>query len=319
MALMIQNFIFSSQELFVRNSDSSKSSVSAPVFSMYSGSARFRFFGEKTGSQKREHAIAHTVGDEHFAGLGINGHTGGMDEIAVWPFDDAARGNVAIVGDVPHADKAGFTGLPRRRQVGVGRQIFAWHFERVRRVILVVDGRDEDSAERWIDRQLPGPHNSRVRAGNYALWRDVTVVRAVEDEKTGGAAGYAGSAGGNDAIVNGIDGDADDEKQTGFRSGDDAFGRRVAVGVSIEYEKAAAAGIGHNDFVVFLVHGERVRTDKFRSWSLDRADGRLGAGGSAVERQHSCAERDRNDDFVMRGIVGQAVHGAAQMRGLAFN
>jgi len=50
--------------------------------------------------------------------------------------------------------------------------------------------------------------------------------------------------------------------------------------------------------------------------SLDDANRRFRAIGATAEHQHGIGERDGNYDFVMRSIVGDAMHRSAQARRL---
>src|SRR5258705_6744962 len=118
----------------------------------YGTRAIFCFFGEKAGGQKSEQAISHAIGDEYFAGPRIDGYTGRMNQVAARALDNSSWRNVSIVINVPHAHKTWRAGVPGRRQVNVWSQIFPGHFKCVRRVILVIDCRDEDFSERRLNR-----------------------------------------------------------------------------------------------------------------------------------------------------------------------
>jgi hypothetical protein len=110
--------------------------------------------------------------------------------------------------------------------------------------------------------------------------------------------------------MNRIDSDANDKEQTGFWSGNNALWRNVAVGISRKDEKASTAGVGYDDLAILLIYSQGMRPDQARVRSLNRPYGRLFSNGSATKSQHGCPERDRHDDLVVSGIVGQAMHGS---------
>ena len=94
------------------------------------------------------------------------------------------------------------------------------------------------------------------------------------------------------------------------------LGRHVAVGTAIENQDAAAAGIPDDNFVVPLIDGNGVRPDHLRLGSLDHANGSFRPIGATAEHQYGIGERHRDHDFVMRGVVSDPMHRAAQARRL---
>src|ERR1700719_242539 len=227
------------------------------------------------------------------------------------------RRHIAIVIYIPNADKTKRSAIPRRGQLHIVRQIGSRFFQFVRRVTLIVDCRDKNLALLGIGSKLAGPNDSRFWSGDYGSRSNVALIGAAEDEQASLSSGHARRAGCNEPIVNGVYGDADDEQEAGTRALNDALRRHVAVGIAIENQDAAAAGIPNDNFVVLLIDGDGVRPDHLGVRSLDDANGRFRAIGAAAEHQHGIGERDGNYDFVMRSIVGDAMHRSAQARSLA--
>ena len=62
------------------------------------------------------------------------------------------------------------------------------------------------------DSKLPGPHDSRLGAGDHGSRGHVALIGATEDKQARFSPGHARSAGRNEAIVDGVDGDTDDEQ-----------------------------------------------------------------------------------------------------------
>src|ERR1700733_4876420 len=104
-----------------------------------------------------------------------------MNQVTARALDNSSWRNVPIVIDVPHAHKTWRAGVPGRRQINARSQILPGNFKRVRRVILVIDWRDEDFSERWLDCQLPGSHDSSVRSRNHSARRNIAIVGASEN------------------------------------------------------------------------------------------------------------------------------------------
>ena len=242
-----------------------------------------------------------------------------MDQESIVPLDDGTRRDVAVVIYIPNADKTKSAAIPGRWQLHVVRQIGPGFFEFVGGMALIINRGDENLALLGIGGELPGPHDSGFGPGDYCSRSDVTLIGAAKDKESRLSAGHAGRAGRNQAIVYGVDGDPDDEQEAGARTLNDALGRDVAIGIAIENEDAAPAGIADDNFVVLLIHRNGMGPDHLRIRALDDANGSFGAIGAAAEDQYGVGEGNGDHYFIMRGIVSDAMHRAAQARGLTGN
>src|SRR5260370_37711606 len=177
---------------------------------------------------------------------------------------------------------------------------------------FIIDCRDEDFALPRIGSKLPGPYDSRFWSGDYRLRSDVALNGTAEDKEAGFFAGHAVRAGRGQSIVDRVYGYTEDDQEAGAGTLNDALGSDIAVGIAIENEDAAAAGITDDNFIVLLIDRDGVGPDHLCVRSLDDANGSVGAIGAAAEDQHGIGKGDRDVDFIMRGIVGDAMHGSTQ-------
>src|SRR5215471_4061458 len=80
-----------------------------------------------------------------------------------------------------------------------------------------------------------------------------------------------------------------------------------------------AAVLAHEDFVVFHIERHRLRAKETGVRSLDDTHRHVLAFCITSENKQSASEMDGNDDFIMLAVVGNAVHGAAQLGFLALD
>src|SRR5437016_12188894 len=146
-----------------------------------------------------------------------------MNQKRVVPFDHRARRHISVVVYVPNADKSESAAVPGRWQLDIMRQVGPGFFQFVGWMALIVDCSDENLALLRIGGKLPGPHDSRLGAGDYCSRSHIALIGPPENKQARLSTGHACGAGRNETVVNRVDGDADNEQQAGARTLNDAL------------------------------------------------------------------------------------------------
>src|SRR5262249_19886644 len=128
---------------------------------------------------------------------------------------------------------------------------------------------------RWIHRDLPRTHNSSLGSRDYRSRSDIALIVAAKNKEPSPAATHVRRAGSDDAVMSRIHCSPDDEKQSRLRSLNHALRCYIAIRLPIKDQKAPAAAVADNNFVMLLVHGHGMWTHHQRGGTLNRADWRL--------------------------------------------
>src|SRR2546427_696859 len=125
-----------------------------------------------------------------------------MNQKRVVTFDNRARRHIPVVIYIPNADKSESAAVPGRWQLDIMRQVGPGFFQFVGWMTLIVDCSDENLALLRIGGELPGPHDSRLGAGDHCPPSHIALIGPPETKKARLSTAHAYGAGGNETVAN---------------------------------------------------------------------------------------------------------------------
>jgi len=105
----------------------------------------------------------------------------------------------------------------------------------------------------------------------------------------------------------------------GFRPGNHADGRYVAIGIPAVEIDPFACQAGDQNFSVLGIDTDRVGSDQPGAWALNRANRWFVSIRAATKNQNGVGQGVGDDNFVVHCVVREAVNGPTELGALAGN